>query len=51
MPKQWVIPDIHGCFHSLKALIETQIIPSVDDQLLFLGDFRSEERRVGKECR
>lgn len=39
MPKQWVIPDIHGCFHSLKALIETQIIPSVDDQLLFLGDF------------
>ncbi len=39
MPKQWVIPDIHGCSRSLKALIENQIVPSLDDQLLFLGDF------------
>ncbi|MBW6491671.1 MAG: metallophosphoesterase [Lentimicrobium sp.] len=39
MPKQWVIPDIHGCYYSLKALIEDQIMPSADDTLMFLGDF------------
>ena len=39
MPKQWVIPDIHGCSRSLRALIEEQIVPSVGDQLLFLGDY------------
>lgn len=39
MPKHWVIPDIHGCYHSLKALIEDQIVPSDDDTLMFLGDF------------
>ncbi len=39
MSKQWVIPDIHGCSRSLRALIEDQIVPSLDDQLLFLGDY------------
>lgn len=39
MIKQWVIPDIHGCVRSLKALIEEQIVPSIDDQLIFLGDY------------
>ena len=39
MVKQWVIPDIHGCSRSLRALIEDQIVPSVGDQLLFLGDY------------
>ncbi len=39
MPKQWVIPDIHGCLHTLKSLVESQIVPAKDDQLMFLGDF------------
>lgn len=39
MGKQWVIPDIHGCARSLRALIENQIVPAKDDRLLFLGDF------------
>lgn len=39
MPKQWVIPDIHGCFRSLRSLVENHVVPSKDDQLFFLGDF------------
>lgn len=39
MSKQWVIPDIHGCLKSLRALIEQQVIPSRDDTLFFLGDY------------
>ncbi|MFH1119944.1 MAG: metallophosphoesterase family protein [Bacteroidota bacterium] len=39
MQKQWVIPDIHGCKRSLLSLIETQIMPSKEDKLFFLGDF------------
>ncbi|MHC1778311.1 MAG: metallophosphoesterase [Lentimicrobium sp.] len=39
MSKQWVIPDIHGCNRSLRSLIETQIVPSKDDRIFFLGDF------------
>ena len=39
MRKQWVIPDIHGCFRTLKTLIEFQIVPEKDDELIFLGDY------------
>lgn len=39
MPKQWVIPDIHGCNLSLRSLVESQIVPSKDDRIFFLGDF------------
>lgn len=39
MQKQWVIPDIHGCVKSLKALVENQIRPSKTDHLYFLGDY------------
>lgn len=39
MPKQWVIPDIHGCFRSLRSLVETHIVPAKDDRIFFLGDF------------
>jgi serine/threonine protein phosphatase 1 len=39
MPKQWVIPDIHGCVRTLRALIEKLVIPAKDDTLYFLGDF------------
>jgi len=39
MRKQWVIPDIHGCVLTLKTLIENQIEPDKNDQLIFLGDY------------
>jgi serine/threonine protein phosphatase 1 len=39
MRKRWVIPDIHGCLNTLKALIEEQIKPSRSDELYFLGDY------------
>ena len=39
MPKQWVIPDIHGNARTLKALILEQIRPSKHDWLYFLGDY------------
>jgi serine/threonine protein phosphatase 1 len=39
MHKRWVIPDIHGCSNTLKALMEEQIIPSRHDELYFLGDY------------
>ncbi len=36
---RWIIPDIHGCFQSLRALLEEQIRPSKGDALFFLGDY------------
>ena len=39
MKKRWVIPDIHGCVNTLKALIEEQIKPARYDELYFLGDY------------
>jgi len=39
MIKKWVIPDIHGCFLTLKTLIENQIKPNKNDRLIFLGDY------------
>jgi len=39
MIKKWVIPDIHGCFLTLKMLIEKQIMPNKNDHLIFLGDY------------
>jgi serine/threonine protein phosphatase 1 len=39
MRKHWVIPDIHGCVNTLKALIEEMIKPSKYDWLYFLGDY------------
>jgi serine/threonine protein phosphatase 1 len=39
MQKRWVIPDIHGCANTLKALIEEQIKPTRNDELYFLGDY------------
>lgn len=38
MSNQWVIPDVHGCFHTLKSLLEKQIGISKEDELFFLGD-------------
>ena len=39
LKKRWVIPDIHGCVNTLKALIEEQIKPTRYDELYFLGDY------------
>ncbi len=36
---QYVIPDIHGCIHTLVSAIETFIDPGQADELYFLGDF------------
>jgi serine/threonine protein phosphatase 1 len=35
----WAIGDVHGCFQSLRALIENKIIPSRGDEFIFLGDY------------
>jgi len=39
MRESWVIPDIHGCANTLRALIEDMIQPSKHDWLYFLGDY------------
>ena len=39
MPKSWIIPDIHGCNKTLRALFEYYINPSKEDELYFLGDY------------
>jgi len=39
MREHWVIPDIHGCVNTLKALVEDMIKPSKHDWLYFLGDY------------
>lgn len=45
MSNQWVIPDIHGCFFTLKKLMETHIQPSQKDELYFLGDLIDRGKR------
>jgi len=35
----YVIPDIHGCYNTLKRLIENVIVLSKNDYLFFLGDY------------
>lgn len=39
MAKQWIIPDIHGCFKTLQALFVDLIKPTAEDQIFFLGDY------------
>lgn len=39
MKRRWVIPDIHGCFSTLKQLLEDNIRLTKDDSLYFLGDY------------
>ena len=38
MGRRIVIGDIHGCYNTLKNLIESQIIITSDDQVFFVGD-------------
>lgn len=35
----FAIGDIHGCFNSLKELVENKIQLQKDDKLILLGDF------------
>src|SRR5688572_4873486 len=37
--KRWVIGDVHGCFKSLKAIVEEKIQPSRQDKIIFVGDY------------
>lgn len=39
MKRTFVIADIHGCYKSLKALVENQLQPTHEDQFIFLGDY------------
>lgn len=39
MGKQWVISDIHGCFKTLRSLIENKVQPTPQDKMIFLGDY------------
>jgi len=39
MPGTWIIPDIHGCSKTLRALFDHYIAPSKEDSLYFLGDY------------
>ena len=36
--RTWVIPDVHGCLLTLRALVEDLIELRRDDHLIFLGD-------------
>jgi len=36
--RTWVIPDVHGCLLTLRALLEQLIVLKKDDTLIFLGD-------------
>lgn len=37
--KIYFIGDIHGCINTLKKLIEEKIKPSINDKLIFMGDY------------
>jgi len=37
--RRFVVGDIHGCYMTFRKLIETQIIPSLSDQIFLLGDY------------
>jgi serine/threonine protein phosphatase 1 len=39
MQKKWVIADVHGCFKTLKTLMEDKLCPATGDTLYFLGDY------------
>lgn len=43
-----VVGDIHGCFYSLKALIETKVQLNTSDQLFLLGDYINRGKHSAK---
>ncbi len=36
--KQYIIPDIHGCYYTLISLID-RLKPGLEDEIFFLGDY------------
>ena len=36
---RWIIPDIHGCAKTVKALLENLLKVTREDELFFLGDY------------
>lgn len=36
---KWAIGDIHGCFNTLRELVENQLCPTTGDSLIFVGDY------------
>ncbi len=39
MKRRIAIGDIHGCYRTLKKLIESQVKPEKDDEIYFVGDY------------
>lgn len=39
MKRLFAIGDIHGCFDSLKELVENKILLTKEDKLVLLGDY------------
>ena len=37
--RRFVIGDIHGCYRTFRALLESQIAPTMSDQIFLLGDY------------
>jgi len=37
--RKWVVADVHGCYRTVKELVEKQLRPAGDDTLYFLGDY------------
>lgn len=37
--KRYIVPDVHGCFKTLRILVEEVMTPSKPDQIFFLGDY------------
>ncbi|MBN1186996.1 MAG: serine/threonine protein phosphatase [Bacteroidales bacterium] len=46
--KRFIIPDIHGCYKTLRKQVEEVIIPSKSDQIFFLGDYIDRGSGSGK---
>ncbi len=36
---RWIIPDIHGCAKTVKAMMKNMLKATRDDELFFLGDY------------
>ncbi len=36
---KWAIGDIHGCFNTLRELVENKLCPTTGDTLIFVGDY------------
>lgn len=46
--RRFAIGDVHGCFYSLKMLVETQLEVNQNDQLFLLGDYINRGKHSAK---